>query len=187
MLTLACSSTAMSAPMVGRYIDEPDFEIGDIVVGNCLADCYTITDEGYVGVVTGVDGGSIELDNLYWVCEDCFDLISRCVKEPVTLDEDIPFGMRPRAERGELMAASMDGEAIQFRWTTEENWRDCADPSWNGDVFYRLKPAPTKEMVELEAVRTDIDKIRSELAEMLKERDELSMSIAMAKQAVTVH
>lgn len=55
-------------------------------------------------------------------------------------------------EVGALVKASKRGEVIQvgyFVGTDEEYWKGIAWPNWDLETYYRIKPKPTVEIVEL--------------------------------------
>lgn len=58
---------------------KPRFEVGDIVIGNTAANVYDITKEGYVGVVTEINGNYITIvgdgGEEFFVCALAFDRV----------------------------------------------------------------------------------------------------------------
>jgi hypothetical protein len=83
------------------------FKVGDIVIGNKLADCYGITDKGWKGQVLEIDEDDVDSEGdicvkgftekeIYWVDSACFDLYQEepCDIEVGTLDGvDYPISM----------------------------------------------------------------------------------------------
>ena len=71
------------------------FKVGDVVIGNKLADKYGITDTGWCGVVTSIDEpndmiwvkpyGNAEVGDRYHVEPECFDLYQTPVLDPIEM------------------------------------------------------------------------------------------------------
>ena len=56
--------------------------------------------------------------------------------------------MGQKHKHAELIKAWADGAEIQFKAPDDDKFRDClANPAWENDVEYRIKPEPKPDVV----------------------------------------
>lgn len=123
-------------------VKDVTLKAGDVIKGKysgCLGVCtYAVLDvtQEYVYYTNGAGF------DYYNEIKD-FEVISRASddQEPKTWGEMTP------EEKGELLLAHHEGKVIE-NMTQGIEWAECR-PSWANSIYYRIKPEPTLEVVEL--------------------------------------